>query len=119
MPTRPRFLALAAIATLAFATAFSHASPAGAAGGQTGGLKGTVVDAGSAAVSGAEITLAGPSGRYTAHTSDRGTFTLLGVLSDTYTLTIKQNGTVRVSQPGIGITGDQTLDLGKIALPAS
>ncbi len=115
MPTRQRLLSLAAIAALALATA----APALAAGGQTGTITGTIVDASAAPVSDADIALTGPGGRYTAHTNARGKFTLLGVLTETYTLTVKCNGTVRVSQPGIGVVGDQTVDLGKIVLPVA
>lgn len=119
MPTRPRFLSLAAIAILTLATAFSQTAPVRAAGGQTGSITGTVVDASDAPVNDADITLTGPGGRYTAHTNARGKFTLLGVLTETYTLSVKSSGTVRVNQPGIAVVGDQTVDLGKIALPAA
>jgi Carboxypeptidase regulatory-like domain len=117
MPTRQRLLSLAAIATLALA-AF-HAAPALAAGGQRGTITGTIVDASDAPVPDADVTLAGPGGRFTAHTNARGKFTLLGVLTETYTLTVRCSGTVRVNQPGIGVIGDQTVDLGKIVLPAA
>ena len=100
-------------------TALSNAKPVFAAGGQTGSITGLVVDAVDAPVPDADITLTGPGGRYSAHTNARGKFTLLGVLSETYTLIIKRNGTIRVSQPGIGVIGDQTTDLGRIVLPTA
>ena len=82
-------------------------------------VRGSVADASGNAVSGADVTLNGPNGRYTAHTDGRGKFSLLGVLSDTYTLTVRKDGAVKISQPNIGVTGDQTLDLGTIRLPAT
>jgi hypothetical protein len=78
-----------------------------------------VVDAGNAPAAGADVVLNGPMGRYTAHTGTSGKFTLVGVLADTYTLTVHQGGVLKISQPGIGVIGDQTVDLGTIVLPAS
>jgi hypothetical protein len=117
MLERKRFLTLAASAALTLTTIAGLAAPAFAAGGQTGIVRGTVVDASNAALTGADIMLTGPNGRYTAHTDARGKFVLVGVLADTYTLTIRKDGTVRISQPGVGVVGDDTVDLGTIIAP--
>jgi hypothetical protein len=117
MLERKHFLTLAASAALTLSTLASVAAPAFAAGGQTGIIRGTVVDASNAALTGADVTLVAPTGRYTARTDGRGKFVLVGVLADTYTLTIRKDGTVRVSQPGVGVLGDNTVDLGTITAP--
>ena len=114
MLERKRLLSLAAGAALTLSALASVATPAFAAGGQTGVIRGTVVDASNAALSGADVMLAGPAGRYTAHTDGHGKFVLIGVLADTYTLTVRKDGTVRISQPGVGVVGDDTVDLGTI-----
>jgi hypothetical protein len=118
MQKRNRFLTLAAAAVLALSTLPSLAAPAFAAGGQTGVIRGTVVDGSNAALTGADVMLNGPLGRYTAHTDTHGRFALVGVLADTYTLTVRKDGTVRVNQPGIGVVGDNTVDLGTIIAPS-
>jgi hypothetical protein len=117
MLERKHFLTLAASAALTLSTLASVAAPAFAAGGQTGAIRGTIVDASNAALTGADVTLVAPTGRYTAHTDGHGKFVMVGVLTDTYTLTVRKDGTVRVNQPGIGIVGDNTLDLGTIIAP--
>jgi hypothetical protein len=119
LPTRKQILSLAAIGVLALGSVLSNAAPGAAAGGQTGAIRGTVVDANNTAVPGADVMLNGPNGRYTAHTDGRGKFSLIGVLSDTYTLTVRTGGALKISQPGVGIVGDDTVDLGTIKLPAS
>ena len=115
---RKTFLSLATAGALSLAT-LSFAQPAFAAGGQTGILRGTVVDAAGAPVAGADVTISGPNGRYNPHTDARGKFGMLGVLADNYTLVIRRDGAVKISQPNIGVVGDDTVDLGTIALPAS
>jgi hypothetical protein len=119
MLERKHFLTLAATAALALSTIASVAAPAFAAGGQTGVIRGTVVDGTTnSALTGADVTLTAPTGRYTAHTDSHGKFVLVGVLADTYTLAVRKDGTVRVSQPGVGVVGDDTVDLGTIIAPS-
>jgi Carboxypeptidase regulatory-like domain len=117
MLERKRFLTIAAGAALALSAFTTVAAPALAAGGQTGVIRGTVVDASNAALTGADVTLTAPTGRYTAHTDGHGKFVLVGVLADTYTLTVRKDGTVRISQPGVGVVGDDTVDLGTSIAP--
>jgi hypothetical protein len=119
MLQRKPFLTLSAGMALALSSLVFEAAPSLAAGGQTGSIRGTIVDANSTAVAGADVTLKGPSARYAAHTDGRGQFIMVGVLTDVYTLTVRQNGTVKINQPNIGVVGDGTVDLGTITLPAS
>jgi hypothetical protein len=118
MLDRKRFLTLAAGA-LALSTLFFPAAPSFAAGGQRGLIRGMVVDASNEPVSGSEIVLTGPNGRYTARTDERGRFTIIGVLVNSYTLTVRKGGNVKINQPDIAVIGDQTQDLGKIVFPFS
>jgi hypothetical protein len=116
MSIRKRIYALAAIGALTLGAAFSHAAPAFADGGLTGIIGGTILDANGNAVSGADVTFSAPTGAYMTHTNSHGKFVIVGMLVGTYTVTISENGVIEVNQPGIGIVGDQTVDLGKITL---
>jgi outer membrane receptor protein involved in Fe transport len=92
-------------------------APAYAAGGQNGNLSGVVVDATSkAGVAGAKITIASPSGRYTATTDGGGRFTINGATVDSYTLSVEAPGYEAYSSPGITIQGDGTVSLGSIPI---
>jgi protocatechuate 3,4-dioxygenase beta subunit len=119
MPTRKHLLTFAAAGALTLCAAFSTTTPSFAAGGQSGTITGAVADASGKPVAGADILLSAPTGRYRAHTDRRGTFTVIGVLAVTYTLTVQQNGVVKATQSGIAVDGDQTVDVGTISLPAS
>jgi hypothetical protein len=102
---------------LAFAFVVSLLSPAFAAGGQNGNLNGTIVDAQAGTpVVGAKITAASPSATYVATTDAHGQFSFLGMIVDTYTLSVEAKGYDAVSQSGITIIGDQNLNLGTVKL---
>jgi hypothetical protein len=116
---RKALFSFAAIGAFVFCALLMNTVPGFAAGGQTGIVSGTVVDANNAAVAGADIMFNAPSGRYTAHTDGHGRFSILGANVDTYTVTVQKDGFVRMSQPGIDVLGDQTTDLGKITLQKS
>ncbi len=89
------------------------AAPTFAAGGQTGALQGTVVDAASKApVAGARVVAAAPSARYTATTDKNGFFQFNGVTVDTYTVSITVGGYETSTVSGVTIQGDQTVTLG-------
>jgi hypothetical protein len=91
--------------------------PAYAAGGQTGGIQGTVIDAASkVAISGAKVNIAAPTGNYSTTTGSNGFFSFLGVTVDTYTLSIQYAGYDTIQQSGITVTGDQTLSLGNVPI---
>ncbi len=117
MLERKHFLTYAASAALTLSALATIATPAFAAGGQTGIIRGTIVDGSNAALTGADVMLTAPGGRYTAHTDTHGKFVLVGVIADTYTLTVRKDGTVRINQPGVGVVGDDTVDLGTIVAP--
>jgi hypothetical protein len=116
---RKALIAFAAIGVLAVCSVFALAAPSFAAGGQTGMLSGRIVDASSAPISGADVTISAPTGRYTAHTDGKGRFRIIGADVDTYTLNVKKDGYTGVSQAGIAVLGDQTVDLGVITLQRS
>ncbi len=91
--------------------------PAYAAGGQNGNLSGVIVDATSkAAIAGAHVTIASPSGRFTATTDGGGHFTINGVTVDSYTLTVEAPGYEAFQLPGVTVQGDQTLTLGTVSI---
>ena len=88
-----------------------------AAGGQTGNLSGSVVDAQTKApIAGATVAAVSPSGAYRSRSDARGFFSLLGIVVDTYTLSIEAQGYESLLQSGVTIIGDQTLGLGTVAL---
>ncbi len=92
-------------------------SPAFAAGGQAGNISGTIVDAATKApVANAIVGLASPSGSFQGKTNGNGFFTILGVPVDTYVLSITAQGYDPYNQPGVTISGDQTLNIGNLAL---
>lgn len=98
-------------------TALCSPLVADAAGGQTGNVSGTVIDAQTKApVVGAAVTLAAPSGTYAAKTDGRGFFSILGVSVDTYRLSVERQGYETLMQSGVTVIGDQTLELGSVAL---
>ena len=88
-----------------------------AAGGQTGNLQGTVIIASTLApLEGASVTVAAPSGTFTARTNTGGFFSILGLNVDTYAVSIEAPGYDPLILSGITVTGDQTNDLGKLVL---
>ncbi|MGP6190473.1 MAG: carboxypeptidase regulatory-like domain-containing protein [Vulcanimicrobiaceae bacterium] len=99
------------------AMVLSMATPSFAAGGQTGGLSGTVTDSDTrAAVAGASVTVASPTGTFKTKTDGTGFFSILGMPVDTYTLSIESQGYQAVTQTGVTLTGDQTTGLGQVRL---
>jgi len=96
---------------------WSSALPTLAAGGQNGNLSGTIIDnVTKAPVADASINAAAPTGSYTARTDSHGSFTILGMVVDTYTVSIQAQGYDPVSTPGVTIQGDQTVSLGTVTL---
>ncbi len=91
-------------------------SAASAAGGTSGTISGTVVDASGSGVSGADVTLRAPTGRYVAHTDGRGTFKIINVAIDTYTVVVHKDGFADQTLTGVEPIGDQSEDLGSITL---
>ncbi len=89
----------------------SLVSPAFAAGGQVGIIQGTVTDTNGNPVSGAAISAASPTGSYSATTGANGSFTIVGVNVDTYTISVSAPGYDTYVLRGATVTGDQTLTL--------
>ena len=89
----------------------SIVSPAFAAGGQTGILSGTVTDPNKQPIAGATISAASPTGTYNTTTSAAGTFTIVGVNVDTYTVSVSAPGYDTYVLHGATVTGDQVLSL--------
>jgi hypothetical protein len=91
--------------------------PAFAAGGQTGNLRGVVVDAATRSpIGNASITAVSPSSRYSAQTNARGEFSILNLTVDTYTITISEAGYDSLNVNGVTIAGDNTVNLQTEAL---
>ncbi|MGC2129476.1 MAG: TonB-dependent receptor [Candidatus Aquilonibacter sp.] len=82
-------------------------SPAGAAEATTGTLVGTVVSNG-APVAAAHVTLRAPSGIYTATSDARGRFSVLGIVPDSYSISVEANGFEPATQSGLTVLPSQT-----------
>ncbi|MGH7708493.1 MAG: carboxypeptidase regulatory-like domain-containing protein, partial [Vulcanimicrobiaceae bacterium] len=109
-------LARIGAALIAIALVGAPLAPAYAAGGLTGNLTGTVIDAQtSAPLAGATIDAVAPTGTYTATTNARGFFAILGMNVDTYTVSIQAQGFEPISVSGVTIPGDGNLSLGTVS----
>jgi hypothetical protein len=103
----------------ALAVVFSVLSvgPALAAGGQTGNLNGTIIDAASKApIAGASILAKSGSGSYSATTDAKGEFTILGLSVDSYTVTITAKGHQTTNITGVIVFGGETDTIGTVAV---
>jgi hypothetical protein len=90
----------------------SIVSPAFAAGGQTGILAGIVTDnATKQPIAGATISAASPTGSYSGKTAANGSFTIVGVNVDSYTVSVSAAGYDTYVLRGASVNGDQTLNL--------
>ena len=116
--SRAVFLARFATALLLLlAFLVTSTTPTFAAGGQTGSVQGTVVDSAThSPLSGVDVSLASPSGTYHAKTAGNGFFSFLGLPVDTYIVSGQLTGYELLTQTGITVTGDQTVNLGSLAI---
>ncbi|HTW84102.1 MAG TPA: TonB-dependent receptor [Candidatus Sulfotelmatobacter sp.] len=73
----------------------------------TGALTGTVVSTDGQPISDAVITIAAPAGRYETHTDPHGRFTLVGIVPDTYALSVEVAGYESFIQRGVTVTAAQ------------
>jgi hypothetical protein len=81
--------------------------PARAAESTTATLSGVVQSTAGGAVAGATVTASSPSGTYSARTDAHGAFRVLGVLTDTYTISVEARGFVTAVRSGItALPGD-------------
>jgi hypothetical protein len=92
------------------------AAPSAAAEATTGAIAGTVDDPTGKPVAGAAVTATSPSGRYSAHTDDRGRFVILGMAPDSYAVSVTAGGFEPATESGVlilaGITRVMSVSLG-------
>jgi len=95
---------------LAVVLLFAFVSPvaAGAAESTTGAIVGVVTDASGAPLPNVRVTAVSTSGRSSGTTDPRGTFTLLGLSPDTYTLTAQATGYASSTRAGVTVLPGQT-----------
>ena len=92
-------------------------APALAAGGVTGNLRGSVVDAASGSpLAGVTVVAVSASGRFQTTTDASGYYSLLQIPTDTYTLGFSKPGYDTFSLTGVTILGDQTQNAGPVRL---
>ncbi len=113
---KKRLRPMAFFLTLIFSITICN-GPAWAAGGVYGNITGTLIDATThAPVAGAVVVAHSASGSYQSTSDSRGTFTILALPVDTYTVTITEPRHETASIPGVVVFGDQTNSIGTIAL---
>jgi hypothetical protein len=78
-----------------------------AAEATTGTIIGNVLTTSGEPVANAQVSIASGSGHYTVRTDTHGRFTLLGVIPDTYVLSVQAAGFAVITQTGITILADQ------------
>jgi hypothetical protein len=101
-----RFRFLAGILALVFG--LLTISPVLAAGGLFGNLRGTVKDAKTGApIAGAAVEAKAGSGVYHAKTDASGTYSILGMNADTYTVTVTAAGYNPENVTGVTVFGDE------------
>ena len=84
----------------------------GAYAASTGQIIGTVTATDTkAAVAGAVVTAASPSGSYTARSDAKGVFTIVGVTLDTYTISVQAPGYLPFAVQGVTVTADEAVHL--------
>ena len=97
----------AAFAALGMGLAFGSTC---ALAGTVGSLRGTVTDADSKApVAGVSITLASPSGRYSATTDAHGFYAIEGIRPDTYLLAVSHEGFQDYTESDVTVDQDSRL----------
>lgn len=107
--TTHRFFLISLVAALLLGTTLTFAP---ALAGTTGGLSGTVTEAGGATpIAGATVTVASPSQTASTTTDAGGHFHFVSLAPDEYTATLTKSGYDPASYPGISVFADaqQTL----------
>src|SRR5690349_21517420 len=108
-------LSIALVAFCILATSIRE--PAFAAGGETGTLRGTIVNETSGApLQGVSIAAISLSGTFKTTTDAHGFFVLLQIPTDTYSLSLTKDGYSPQVISGITILGDQTQSAGVIKM---
>ncbi|HEX8806349.1 MAG TPA: carboxypeptidase regulatory-like domain-containing protein [Candidatus Aquilonibacter sp.] len=109
-----RFRVLAGILALFFGLV--TVSPVLAAGGLYGNLRGSVKDAKTGApIAGAAVVAKAGSGVYSAKTDASGTYSIIGMNADTYTVSVTAAGYTTENVTGVTVFGDET-DLANVTL---
>lgn len=102
---------------LVFASMVWTASPSLAVGGVSGNINGRVVDGTTKApLANVTVTAQSPSTSQTTHTDARGTYSFLGLPTDTYSVTFTAADHETFTLQGITVQGDQTVNLEPQAL---
>src|SRR5581483_4131840 len=102
-----------AAALAALACAGTVIAPPSARAGTTGGLGGTVTEAGtSAPIAGVRVTVASPSQSATTLTDASGHFHFVSLAPDEYTASLEKAGYDPISYPGIAVLADAQQTLG-------
>ncbi len=102
-----------AAAVLAALFVLSTVAPSFAAGGQAGNIQGVVIDSKTQQpVPNVSVTAVSPTGRYTAKTDAKGTFQIIGMNVDTYTVSFSAPGFESSALSGVTVQGDQTQNIG-------
>ncbi|MGR4064237.1 MAG: carboxypeptidase-like regulatory domain-containing protein, partial [Vulcanimicrobiaceae bacterium] len=99
MHTFPIRILLAAIV----AAVLVRAAPVLSAESTTGTIVGTVAGATGEPVANARISASSPSGRYVAATDARGRFSLFGLISDTYSVSVAAAGYQAAARDGVTV----------------
>ena len=83
-----------------------------AVAGTTGNISGTITVAGTGApAANVAVTAVSPSGRATAKTDAKGFFSITGLATDTYTVSLQGPGFEPVAVQGVNVFPDQTVSL--------
>jgi hypothetical protein len=108
MKSTLRAVALFALSLIFFACLGHHRALINAAEVTTGLITGTVTNENGTPVPNAAVSAAGPSGRYSAVTDSRGRFVILGVVPDTYVVSVEAPGYEAANQTAVRVlTGQQ------------
>ena len=94
----------------------SVSTPLFAAEATTGTLVGTIMSNG-VPVAAAHVTLTSPSGVYTVSSDAHGRFSVLGIVPDSYSLSVEARGFEPATQRGISIMPGQTQGIAIILVP--
>ena len=110
--SRHRLANLALAIAITAGLVSTSAMPVFAAGGQTGNLNGSVINADTGKpIAGATVDAVSPTGSYKVVTDANGRFGIVGMIVDTYTLSVEAQGFKAGTLTGITISGDGQVSL--------
>jgi hypothetical protein len=107
MKTRPGMAPFLVLAYAFVAFAVNGTQAVDAAEATTGGIVGVVTAASGSAIAGARVSAAARSGRYATLTDAHGRFAMLGVVPDTYVVTVEAAGYQSATQTGVRVLSGQ------------